>query len=288
MVSSTPPLSSGSPSPSRSSRRLLSFCESSFACKNNRSKADLVHSGMSILPYSPRWLAKQGRHEEGRATLVRLHGGRKNAQIHVVEAEYAEILTQIEWESENLSSSYWDLIKNRPNLHRTACGCLVQAMCQWTGVNVNNYFGPTIYAALGYTGHTTLMINGISGAWGLVVTFIFITLIVDRLGRRWPLIIGAVFCGAFMAMEAGTSYHFSNHPEYHNSSMGIAGVAAVFLFSLAFSWSFGPVSWIYQSEIFPMNLRALGTSVSTASNWVSLLPPSIDNQSLTPSPISFS
>jgi len=28
------------------------------------------------------------------------------------------------------------------------------------------------------------------------------------------------------------------------------------------------VSWIYQSEIFPMNMRALGASVSTASNWM--------------------
>lgn len=54
-------------------------------------------SGMFILPYSPRWLAKQGRHDEGRATLIRLHGGRKNAQTNVVEAEYAEILNQIEW-----------------------------------------------------------------------------------------------------------------------------------------------------------------------------------------------
>jgi hypothetical protein len=76
------------------------------------------------------------------------------------------------------------------------------------------------------------------------------------------------------------------------------------LFSGAFSASFGPVSWIYQvnerlqvvhplpvacsplcldtpphhnplslniqSEIFPMNQRAYGTAVSTASNWVSM------------------
>jgi hypothetical protein len=27
-----------------------------------------------------------------------------------------------------------DLVNTRPNLHRTVCGCLVQAMCQWTGV----------------------------------------------------------------------------------------------------------------------------------------------------------
>lgn len=111
---------------------------------------------MFLLPYSPRWLAMKGRHEEGRATLIKLHGGRRNASISAVEAEYAEILTQIEWgalwklastvhtaceltnrvEKENLSSNYWDLIKNKPNLHRTVCGCLVQGMCQWTGVNV--------------------------------------------------------------------------------------------------------------------------------------------------------
>jgi hypothetical protein len=53
--------------------------------------------GMFILPYSPRWLAMQGRHQEGRATLLKLHGGRRNARIGAVEAEYAEILTQIEW-----------------------------------------------------------------------------------------------------------------------------------------------------------------------------------------------
>jgi hypothetical protein len=40
-------------------------------------------------------------------------------------------------------------------------------------------------------------------------------------------------------MEAGTSSHFANS-EYHNPSMGIAGVAAVFLFSWFFSFSFGP------------------------------------------------
>lgn len=38
----------------------------------------------------------------------------------------------------------------------------------------SNYFGPTIYAALGFGGHTTLMINGISGAWQVVVVWVFI------------------------------------------------------------------------------------------------------------------
>jgi uncharacterized protein YecE (DUF72 family) len=52
---------------------------------------------MFLLPYSPRWLAKQGRHEEARATLLRLHGGKNNARQEVVDAEFAEMLNQIEW-----------------------------------------------------------------------------------------------------------------------------------------------------------------------------------------------
>jgi hypothetical protein len=50
---------------------------------------------MFVLPYSPRWLAKQGREEEAKATLIRLHGGAHNARHEVVEAEFAEMLTQI-------------------------------------------------------------------------------------------------------------------------------------------------------------------------------------------------
>ncbi|CUA71938.1 High-affinity glucose transporter [Kluyveromyces lactis NRRL Y-1140] [Rhizoctonia solani] len=46
------------------------------------------------------------------------------------------------------------------------------------------------------------------------------------------------------------------------------GVAFIILFgSLFFSTSFGPVSWVYQSEIFPMRVRAKGAAVATMSNW---------------------
>ena len=100
---------------------------------------------MFFLPYSPRWLTKQGRSEEAKATLVRLHGGQKKAKMDIVDAEFTEMQLQIDWggsflyffmkradwiERENMSTNFLDLFKTRPNLHRTICGCLVQAMTQ--------------------------------------------------------------------------------------------------------------------------------------------------------------
>ena len=56
---------------------------------------------MFFLPYSPRWLATKGRHDEAKATLLRLHGGRSNANTAVVEAEFDEMLSQIQWGESN-------------------------------------------------------------------------------------------------------------------------------------------------------------------------------------------
>jgi hypothetical protein len=42
-----------------------------------------------------------------------------------------------------------------------------------------------------------------------------------------------------MAWQTGTNAPFAE-PGYENTGMGIAGIAAVFCFSWAFSWSFGP------------------------------------------------
>ena len=41
----------------------------------------------------------------------------------------------------------------------------------------------------------------------------------------------------------------------------------IFLTSIVFSLSFGPVSWVLASEVFPTRSRSIGTSVATCCNW---------------------
>lgn len=123
-----------------------------------------------------------------------------------------------------------------------------------------------VYASLGYSGNTILLISGISGVWNVTTNWVFITFIIDRLGRRKPLICGALAMAIFLAVEAGIGSMFGGGKQGVGSSAGVAGIAFIFLFNAAFAFSYGPVSWVYQSEVFPMNTRAMGTSLSTASN----------------------
>jgi hypothetical protein len=102
-----------------------------------------------------------------------------------------------------------DLWSTKPMLRRTLTGMAVQICTQFTGINVSSYFQPTrewisfdvdsteplfffctVYAALGLSGSKILMITGINGALGAVVTIIFIYFFLDRVGRKSPLILG--------------------------------------------------------------------------------------------------
>ncbi|KAG9102692.1 hypothetical protein FRC06_001439 [Ceratobasidium sp. 370] len=248
--------------------------------------------GMFFLPYSPRWLIEQGRNEEALAVVQLLHGNEQNAEF--IKLEFAEMIEQIKYEKANMSSKLSDLWSTKPMLKRTLTGMAVQICCQFTGINVSAYFQPSLYAALGYSGNTILLITGINNALGQIVTFVFIYCILDPepvfLKQAWAagfrsssvllewlavwqsrqasihIISNSSLNGAGL-LQAAINARFPGETS-DNKAAQQAGVAFIILFgSLFFSTSFGPVSWVYQSEIFPMRVRAMGTSVATMSNW---------------------
>lgn len=118
----------------------------------------------------------------------------------------------------------------------------------------------------------------------------FITLFLDRVGRKKPLLFGAtvfVVLYAILAAIVATNpplpdgvqgtvnvaaqrwlFLHSRFVVMSSRSLSSAGVAMIFMLSIFFSFSFGPVSWVLASEVFPTSTRSIGTSVATCSNWV--------------------
>ena len=98
---------------------------------------------MFFLPYSPRWLLEQNRNEDARETLRKLHFSPKfGYDEEWLELEYKEISDQIEIERSNRVggiAELKELFTKRAYLHRIMLGCGIQAMGQFTGINVINY-----------------------------------------------------------------------------------------------------------------------------------------------------
>ncbi|KAF8072066.1 general substrate transporter [Lyophyllum atratum] len=226
--------------------------------------AGLLLVGIQFLPSSPRWLLEVGRDAEAKEVVYQLHG---KDHREAAEQEYREMHDTIKAERLVRSRKLSDLWATRPMAKRTFVAVGVQVFCQFTGINVINYFGPLMYESLGVTGSKALLVQGIYGAIGPIANLFFIIFVLDRVGRKKPLMFGAAsFVATFSILAAIVATNPPDAPN-PNTAAQRAGIAMIFLTSIFFSVSFGPVSWVLASEVFPTNTRAMGTSVATCANW---------------------
>ncbi|EKM78126.1 hypothetical protein AGABI1DRAFT_114945 [Agaricus bisporus var. burnettii JB137-S8] len=232
--------------------------------------AALLLIGIQFLPYSPRWLLEVGRDDEAKKVVHYLHDKSDEGQ-EAAEKEYQEMYVAIKSEVAVRSSKISDLWASKPMIHRTLVACGIQIFGQFTGINVINYFGPQMYASLGITGSKALLVQGIYGAVGPITNFFFIVLLLDWVGRKKPLLFGA---SGFVVLYSILAAIIATNPPVPDGVDGTAnvvaqraGVAMIFMLSIIFSLSFGPVSWVLASEVFPTKTRAIGTSVATCANW---------------------
>jgi MFS family permease len=84
--------------------------------------------------------------------------------------------------------------------------------------------------------------------------------LLDRVGRKRPLIFGAIGITICLCAQAGLS---SQNEDGTKHGYSIASVFFLFMVSIIFSMSFGPISWVYMSEVMPMQIRARGNAFAT-------------------------
>lgn len=121
------------------------------------------------------------------------------------------------------------------------------------------------YKALGITGNSATLVSGIYNVVGPLANLIFIVFFLDRVGRRWPLIIGAAAITVALICEAALN---SQNLDGTKHGYSIGGVFFLFCVTAIFSMSFGPVSWVYMSEVMPMQIRGKGNAFATGiGNW---------------------
>ncbi|KAL5357107.1 general substrate transporter [Aspergillus floccosus] len=221
--------------------------------------------GMLFLKESVRWLAKKGRHAEAMESLVWIRGGEETDEVR---AEMAEILDGIEAEMRATEGVTWKELRMPANMYRMFVTITIQIGVQLTGNTSLAYYAPQIFKAVG-AGNDSLLISGFFGVIKVVACFIFVVFLVERIGRKWSLICGAFMMGSLMLIVAILSKVFPPDPNATSiSSPAIASIAMVYLEAGMYNMSWGPVPWLYMSEIFPTRIREMGIAVGTATQWL--------------------
>ncbi|KMU79015.1 solute carrier family 2 [Coccidioides immitis RMSCC 3703] len=216
----------------------------------------------AFLPESPRWLIEQEKLAEGHGVLRRLRASHDDPRS--LEAEFLQIQRGIARDRRSVVKSWPELLRCPGWRRRLLLGATIQASTQCSGINVINYYGPHIYAALGFETSRSLMIIGVSGALAQAWNTLCL-LVLDRIGRRTLLIPSLIGMGATLCVEA-TLFEFFNPETSRNANALRAQCSPIALSRLkyryfycfmAFNWVGAVIVWIFFPETLGKTLEGV-------------------------------
>jgi len=197
-----------------------------------------------FVPETPRYLVLRSQSQKALSVLEKINGKEVGSKI------LSEIKSSINTKSGKLFS-YGILV--------IVIGIALSAFQQFVGINVVLYYAPEIFKNMGSGTDTALLQTIIVGAINLSFTVLAI-LTVDKFGRKPLQIIGALGMAIFM-FALGFNFFFQK--------LGLGALIFMLGYVACFAMSWGPVTWVLLSEIFPNQIRGRAMAFAVAAQWVS-------------------
>jgi len=198
-----------------------------------------------FVPETPRFLVMQNNDNKALELLNKLDPKSKTQEI-LSEIKASLKIKDVPW------LSYGGLL--------IVIGIFLSVFQQFVGINVVLYYAPEIFRNMGSGTDVSLLQTIIVGAVNLSFTILAI-FTVDKFGRKPLQIIGAL--GMAVSMVAlGFSFYLK--------SVGLGALIFMLLYTASFAMSWGPVTWVLLSEIFPNKIRG-AMSIAVAAQWIANL-----------------
>lgn len=196
-----------------------------------------------LVPESPRWLCLKNRDAEALNVLERLNPPEKAQHI--------------------LAEIQGSLVEHRSNLFAFGylvifVGIMLSLFQQFIGINAVYYYAPVMFQNMGASTNSALLQTMITGAANIVFTYVAM-ITVDKIGRK-PLLFWG---GIVMAVSMLALAHF-----FQVRHLGLPSLIAVIAYVGGFSFSWGPITWVMLSEIFPTSIKGQAMGIAVAAQWI--------------------
>uniref|UniRef100_A0A0E0KE07 Major facilitator superfamily (MFS) profile domain-containing protein n=1 Tax=Oryza punctata TaxID=4537 RepID=A0A0E0KE07_ORYPU len=216
----------------------------------------LLLTGLLFIPESPRWLANVGREKEFHASLQMLRGEDADVSEEAVEIkEYIESLHRFP------NARVQDLFLSK-NIYAVIVGVGLMIFQQLGGINGVGFYASSIFTSAGFSGKLGTILIGIIQ----IPITLFGAILMDKSGRRVLLMVSAsgTFLGCFLT---GISFYLKAQGLFSEWVPELA-LTGILVYIGAYSIGMGPVPWVVMSEIFSIDMKAIGGSLVTLVSWL--------------------
>ena len=201
-----------------------------------------------FVPETPRYLALIRQEHKALAVLER---------INITKERAKTILDEI-------TSTVAEATKSKIfsfGVRVIVVGVLLSVFQQISGINVVLYFAPRIFESMNIAAarDASLFQTVIMGIVNVVFTVVAIVT-VDRWGRKPLLITGSIGMAVGMFAIAVLSYY---------DIISMLTLVFIIIYSASFMMSWGPICWVYISELFPNRIRGQAVATAVAFQWAS-------------------
>ncbi|HQK36812.1 MAG TPA: sugar porter family MFS transporter, partial [Bacteroidales bacterium] len=216
----------------------------------------IMFIGMIFLPETPRWLISKGREDECRNVLQKVE------DPDLVEDVISKMKKDLEEDRQHKVN--WTEVFKKWLRVPLIIAVGIMFVQQFTGINTIIYYSPKIFLMSGFADAQAAVWASVSVGVVNVAFTILSLFLIDKLGRRKlyfiglsGLVIALIAMGACFALQATLG-----------DSIKWITISLVWVYIAFFAISLGPLGWLIISEIFPLSVRGIGSSIGALSNWL--------------------
>ncbi|KAI3965539.1 hypothetical protein MKW92_018515 [Papaver armeniacum] len=225
--------------------------------------ASILSIGSIFLPETPNSLIQRGiDHQKVKLTLQKVRG------TVDVQAEFDDLINASSSASNGPYHNPLQLILQKRYRPQLVMAIAIPFFQQVTGINVIGLYAPLIFRTIGLGESASLLSAVLTSVFSIASTLMSM-FIVDKVGRRFLFMAGGIIMLVSQLLVGGImAYKLGDHTDLMTKGYAYSVLVLICVFVSGFGISWGPLAWLVPSEIFPLEIRSIGQSITVAVTFV--------------------